>query len=132
MAVQTWIAGLSARLSPATIAGRRTIPIPGWLVTTLHEHLARHPLDASRILRASTTRTRTTRTPTMARRRRGARARVMPFCCLIGAGNDGNPGQGQSHVSDQGFRVVGVTGFEPATSSSRTKRATKLRHTPVA
>ena len=26
--------------------------------------------------------------------------------------------------------VVGVTGFEPATSSSRTKRATKLRHTP--
>ena len=28
------------------------------------------------------------------------------------------------------FCVVGVTGFEPATSSSRTKRATKLRHTP--
>ncbi len=28
--------------------------------------------------------------------------------------------------------MVGVTGFEPATSSSRTKRATKLRHTPVA
>lgn len=27
---------------------------------------------------------------------------------------------------------VGVTGFEPATSSSRTKRATKLRHTPMA
>jgi site-specific DNA recombinase len=27
--------------------------------------------------------------------------------------------------------VVGVTGFEPATSSSRTKRATKLRHTPM-
>src|SRR5690606_22867737 len=26
--------------------------------------------------------------------------------------------------------LVGVTGFEPATSSSRTKRATKLRHTP--
>jgi hypothetical protein len=26
--------------------------------------------------------------------------------------------------------TVGVTGFEPATSSSRTKRATKLRHTP--
>ena len=25
---------------------------------------------------------------------------------------------------------VGVTGFEPATSSSRTTRATKLRHTP--
>ena len=28
--------------------------------------------------------------------------------------------------------LVGVTGFEPATSSSRTKRATKLRHTPLA
>src|ERR1700684_2705039 len=26
---------------------------------------------------------------------------------------------------------VGVTGFEPAASSSRTKRATKLRHTPA-
>ena len=28
--------------------------------------------------------------------------------------------------------VVGVAGFEPTTSSSRTKRATKLRHTPCA
>src|SRR5690606_27024623 len=27
--------------------------------------------------------------------------------------------------------TVGVTGFEPAASSSRTKRATKLRHTPL-
>ena len=27
--------------------------------------------------------------------------------------------------------LVGVTGFEPAASSSRTKRATKLRHTPM-
>ena len=26
--------------------------------------------------------------------------------------------------------AVGVAGFEPTTSSSRTKRATKLRHTP--
>ena len=26
---------------------------------------------------------------------------------------------------------VGVAGFEPTTSSSRTKRATKLRHTPM-
>src|SRR6476469_6117742 len=31
----------------------------------------------------------------------------------------------------QALRMVAVTGFEPATSSSRTKRATKLRHTPV-
>ena len=27
-------------------------------------------------------------------------------------------------------KMVGVTGFEPAASSSRTTRATKLRHTP--
>ena len=28
-------------------------------------------------------------------------------------------------------KMVGVTGFEPAASSSRTKHATKLRHTPA-
>jgi hypothetical protein len=28
--------------------------------------------------------------------------------------------------------TVGLTGFEPAASSSRTKRATKLRHSPIA
>ena len=33
--------------------------------------------------------------------------------------------------SQSGFPLVGVTGFEPATSSSRTTRATKLRHTPI-
>jgi hypothetical protein len=27
--------------------------------------------------------------------------------------------------------LVGLTGFEPATSSSQTKRATKLRHSPL-
>lgn len=31
---------------------------------------------------------------------------------------------------DQPFQRVGVAGFEPTASSSRTKRATKLRHTP--
>ena len=31
---------------------------------------------------------------------------------------------------DQAFQRVGVAGFEPTASSSRTKRATKLRHTP--
>jgi hypothetical protein len=34
-------------------------------------------------------------------------------------------------ICDLGLLSVGVTGFEPATSSSRTKRATKLRHTPL-
>ena len=32
-------------------------------------------------------------------------------------------------VVPQGFSVVEVTGFEPATFWSRTKRATKLRYT---
>ena len=31
----------------------------------------------------------------------------------------------------EGVFMVGVTGFEPATSSTRTKRATKLRYTPI-
>jgi hypothetical protein len=31
---------------------------------------------------------------------------------------------------DIAFYLVGVAGFEPATSSSRTKRAAKLRYTP--
>src|SRR5690606_38649187 len=31
---------------------------------------------------------------------------------------------------DPAFRHVGVAGFEPTTSSSRTKRAAKLRYTP--
>ncbi len=30
-----------------------------------------------------------------------------------------------------GYFWVGVAGFEPTASSSRTKRATKLRHTPL-
>src|SRR5690606_22947084 len=33
--------------------------------------------------------------------------------------------------ADLFWHVVGVTGFEPAASSARTKRATKLRHTPL-
>jgi alpha-1,2-mannosyltransferase len=33
--------------------------------------------------------------------------------------------------SDTGRQVVGMAGFEPTTSSSRTRRATKLRHIPV-
>ncbi len=32
---------------------------------------------------------------------------------------------------DGSGRMVGVAGFEPTASSSRTKRATRLRHTPV-
>ena len=31
----------------------------------------------------------------------------------------------------EGFEIVGVRGFEPPASSSRTKRATGLRYTPL-
>src|ERR1700758_3283105 len=33
--------------------------------------------------------------------------------------------------SESSIAVVGVAGFKPTASSSRTKRATKLRHTPL-
>src|SRR5262245_37510571 len=33
--------------------------------------------------------------------------------------------------SSQWDHTVGLTGFEPAASSSRTRRATKLRHSPM-
>ena len=40
-------------------------------------------------------------------------------------------GHRQQTVNDvPTHHMVGVAGFEPTTSSSRTKRATKLRHTP--
>ena len=48
---------------------------------------------------------------------------VLLYLQLDGSGPE------SEYVFDQAF-TVGVTGFEPATSSSRTKRATKLRHTP--
>jgi hypothetical protein len=34
------------------------------------------------------------------------------------------------HYRAVSIDLVGVTGFEPATSSSRTRRSTKLSHTP--
>lgn len=34
-------------------------------------------------------------------------------------------------TSESAERNVGVTGFEPATIGSQSRRATKLRHTPV-
>lgn len=44
--------------------------------------------------------------------------------------NNDAPGLSRRHLRSARILVVGVTGFEPATSSSRTTRATKLRHTP--
>jgi hypothetical protein len=39
--------------------------------------------------------------------------------------------KGHPHVVRMASELVGVAGFEPAASSSRTKRAAKLRHTPM-
>jgi hypothetical protein len=41
-------------------------------------------------------------------------------------------GKGHLPRSQVAVELVGVAGFEPAASSSRTKRAAKLRHTPPA
>ena len=41
------------------------------------------------------------------------------------------PPAGASDLQRHRLDGVGVAGFEPTTSSSRTKRATKLRYTPV-
>ena len=49
---------------------------------------------------------------------------------LVGHARCSADGKGAG-PADTAPDVVGVTGFEPAASSSRTKRATKLRHTPV-
>ena len=55
-----------------------------------------------------------------------ARLRMRLGCTTPKAAPTGNVIPSQS-----GLPLVGVTGFEPAPSSSRTKRATKLRHTPM-
>ena len=42
-----------------------------------------------------------------------------------------NTKQKSRRLRDRIFALVGVTGFEPTTSWSRTKRTTKLCHTPI-
>ncbi len=63
--------------------------------------------------------------------RRGSAAarRELPVARARSARRATKPGPGSSR--GPASRVVGATGFEPATSSSRTKRATKLRHAPA-
>ena|GEM_PF-1980408 len=56
--------------------------------------------------------------------------------CDFAQGDGGDVAQGDARMGTQKLRLlcssqeVGATGFEPATSSSRTMRATKLRHAP--
>ena len=49
----------------------------------------------------------------------------------LGEGGSTRPNQKGHPQADGLFEMVGATGFEPATSSSRTKRATKLRYAPT-
>ncbi len=49
----------------------------------------------------------------------------MVYCCTSLLYDDGDV------IVDHVPMLVGVAGFEPTASSSRTKRATKLRHTPA-
>ena len=44
--------------------------------------------------------------------------------------NDQETGFHTRNLASDLLFLVGVAGFEPTASSSRTKRATKLRHTP--
>ena len=48
-----------------------------------------------------------------------------------GARTSFEPRHGEGRMPPRMRRVVGVAGFEPTASSSRTKRATRLRHAPT-
>ena len=41
---------LGVKPYPKSTAGRRTVPLPGWLVTALHDHLDRYPLGAGDLI----------------------------------------------------------------------------------
>ncbi len=69
-------------------------------------------------------------------RNRLARCTVLPQCSpstrQLRGGVRGGPRNRSIRLSNPCTeKMVGATGFEPATSSSRTKRATRLRHAPT-
>ncbi len=56
---------------------------------------------------------------------------LLPVCSPRGPRNEIRAGLPSGKTgSDLVLHLVGVAGFEPTASSSRTKRATKLRYTP--
>src|SRR6266568_241067 len=55
-----------------------------------------------------------------------------PMCCLFRAAPVGQPvGVTIAYFQKALILLVGVAGFEPATPSSRTRCATRLRYTPI-
>ena len=82
--------------------------------------------EASRNFVSHISSTRSSRTETTAQDRLEEQANSSAACPTVSL-TDALSVSGSSKTT-----LVGVTGFEPATSSSRTKRATKLRHTPIA
>ena len=54
-----------------------------------------------------------------------------PLGCLLPNPDPKTPRQMKNRPEEGGRSIVGVTGFEPAASSSRTTRATKLRYAPT-
>jgi hypothetical protein len=58
----------------------------------------------------------------------GSRSALLLYFAAVLSANEALTNSGASLSPAE--TLVGVTGFEPAASSSRTKRATKLRHTP--
>jgi hypothetical protein len=128
-----------------------TVMMPGTPVPTLLIGLDVHPRVIMRVVRMQTRRSRWRSGQIPARRphvRRCAgleRARTdvsAVLCCRTCSSRRRSrikallqDLQLKTSVQNQNMHLtrrstVGVTGFEPATSSSRTKRATKLRHTP--
>ena len=57
----------------------------------------------------------------------------MPLACFLnGLSNpDTNQKKNEDRPYGQSSFLVGVSGFEPEASWTRTKRDTKLRHTPI-
>ena len=58
----------------------------------------------------------------------------MPLACFLnGLSNpDTDQKKNEDRPNRQSSFLVGVSGFEPEASWTRTKRDTKLRHTPIA
>jgi hypothetical protein len=121
---------------------RRSVPFPRFLVDELAALMRGKSRDgllftaaAGGVLRVSTWRPCPRRSGDGGGRTRRGPSRDprtgCRMCCGLTADESA---EGPNRISRSGpvicCSAVGVAGFEPTTSSSRTKRATKLRHTP--